>query len=521
MSRIEISKKRILVNSSSSAISLLINISVLVWLQQFLLKRITPEEYSLMPILLSIMAIAPLFTIVFTGGIGRFITVAYAQNDSEKIKQICSTMFPILLFVSVAFLLIGFIAAWHIDSLIVVAPELVVDAQIMFALLIFSAALRLPASVFGTGFIVTQKLYLEDMISVVCQLLRVIVLFSLLYGVSVRVLWVVVALVISDLLLLLITTPISLKLLPEQKVRWGKLDNNLAKEITNYGGWSFVHQISETIKQAFDPILLNHFVNSVAVSVFYVAGLVPRQLRLIVYPISRPFIPILASMCATRDYTRLRNTYLRVARYHAWLIISISIPAIAFSKQIIFLYLDNLYPDASKIMVVLVLVAVINTFNALGVAVVAADGQMKSLALRKLLMYVFNAVLAFVLVYYFNLGAYGVAVATLVSVLIIDVFIVWPFCRMVAHTTTKLWYENVILPCVTSSIPSIVFCIIISISTEVNTFVKLIIYSGVSGIVFYITVGLFGLRVQDKIDLIQLSKKLPKPINKVLVFICK
>ena len=72
------SKKTVLVNSSSFAITRAINILVLVWLYQHLLKRISPSEYSIYPVLMSLMAFAPLMTGVLTSGIGRYVVEAYA-----------------------------------------------------------------------------------------------------------------------------------------------------------------------------------------------------------------------------------------------------------------------------------------------------------------------------------------------------------------------------------------------------------------------------------------------------------
>ena len=98
--QVEISKKLVLINSASSLVTRVLNISVLIWLQQYLLKRITPEEYSLLPVIYSVMMFAPLITTILTGGLGRYIVVAYAKHDDNRVTQIVSTMFPILFCVS-------------------------------------------------------------------------------------------------------------------------------------------------------------------------------------------------------------------------------------------------------------------------------------------------------------------------------------------------------------------------------------------------------------------------------------
>lgn len=52
-SRVEISKRLVLINSGSSVLAHLVNISILLWLHQYLLRRISPEEYSLYPVIVS------------------------------------------------------------------------------------------------------------------------------------------------------------------------------------------------------------------------------------------------------------------------------------------------------------------------------------------------------------------------------------------------------------------------------------------------------------------------------------
>ena len=519
MSRIEISKKIVLINTASSAVTLILNFSVLIWLQQYLLKRISPEEYSLVPILMSIMAFAPLLTMTLTQGIGRYITTAYAKGDDAEVGRICSTMFPILFAAGIALLGIGWLGAWHIEKLLDIAPEFVSDSRIMMALLVFSAALRVILSIFGSGFIVKQKLMLQDMIDVGCQLLRIIILFSLLLGISTQVLWVVVAMVVAEITNLIVSTIVSLRILPIQRnINLNYFRTHIAKEITSYGGWGLIHHLADTIKQSFDPLILNRFATAVDVSVFYVGGIAARQLRMMLTPFSRPFIPILAALCATEDYTKLRNTYLRSTRYHLWIILIIAVPAIIFSDEVMHLYLDGKYDEAGLIMSILLCVTVLNTFNSLGDAVVMAAGEVKEMSIRFIIIQASNIALTILFVVYLQQGALGSAAATLIAVAILETIFMWPFCRKVAHTPTSLWIKEVVLPCVGSALPSLVLCLSVKMLTGVETWGDLILLSLLSAILHFIMIMFFGLRLQDRIDMSRLSERLPNPAKSIVQY---
>ena len=146
---------------------------------------------------------------------------------------------------------------------------------------------------------------------------------------------------------------------------------------------------------------------------------------------------------------------------------------------------------------------------------------MKGLATRKLLMYGFNTILTIFFVVYLKKGAYGAAVATLIAVAVIDIFIIWPFCRKVAHTSTKIWLEEVVYPCIGSALPSIFLCVIVKVTINVDTWFELLSVSLFSTLLFYIVVGMFGLRLQDRIDIYRISEKAPDPLRNILIFLGK
>jgi len=107
-------KKKAIINSMSSAVSLAANLTVLIWLQKFLLKRISPEEYSTLPALMSIMAFTPLLTAILTSGLGRQMTLSYVKGDDEEVTRICSTMLPVLCAAGILFLSLGFVFSCYI-----------------------------------------------------------------------------------------------------------------------------------------------------------------------------------------------------------------------------------------------------------------------------------------------------------------------------------------------------------------------------------------------------------------------
>ncbi|MCL5281815.1 MAG: hypothetical protein M1376_18110, partial [Planctomycetes bacterium] len=213
-SRVEISKRLVLINTASAVLARIINLSVVVWLNAYLLRRISPEEFQLWPLLLSVIVLLPLVTSILTSGIGRFVLEAYAQGDDRRVTQIVSTMFLPLLGAAVVILAGGLVLAWQIDKVLVVPAEQLWDARIMLALLILAAAVKPPCTAFSVSFFVQQKFALYNVILVASELLRVSLLFVLLFGIGTRVLWVVVANVVTELMVGAVLLVMSRRMIP-------------------------------------------------------------------------------------------------------------------------------------------------------------------------------------------------------------------------------------------------------------------------------------------------------------------
>jgi O-antigen/teichoic acid export membrane protein len=457
------------------------------------------------------MAFAPLLSTVLTGGIGRFVTVAYAKGDDEEVTRICSTMLPVLAAGGIAVLAAGWTCAWYVDHLIRIDPGRLWDSRIMMALMVLSTALQLPAAAYESGFIVRQKLMLQDMIGVACQLLRFLLLFSLLFGVSTRVLWVIVASVTGDLANLAISVTVSARLVPAQRFRWSSIRWSLAREITNYGGWSLVNQVAQTTKMAMDPLLLNRFASALDVATFNVGGIVPRQLPSLVGPLSRPFIPVLAVLAATGDFTRLRNTYLRTARYNTWVVLAVAVPAMVFNQELMLLYVGGKYQGAAAVMALLLVVPIFKALNAMGPASLAAVGDMRGYSLRQIIVCAVNLPLTILFVASLRMGAFGSAAATLLAAAGLDAAVTWRLCWRTTHTPGIAWVREVLLPTVIPALPSALICLSVKYLFGITTWKGLFVVSAVSGLLNLLCIAIVGLREQDRIDIARVADRLPGP----------
>ena len=446
VARVEISKRVVLINTASAVLSRAINLSVVLWLNAHLLRRISAEELQLFPLLMSVIVLLPLITSILTSGLGRFVLAAYAKGDDGAVTQIVSTMFLPLLGAAVVILAGGLTLAWHIDKILVVPAGRLWDARLMMALLICAAAVKPPCTAFSVGFFVQQKFALYNSISVASELLRVFLLFVLLFGVSTRVLWVVVANVATELAVSTVFLNMSRRMVPALRFRVREIQWARARELVSFGGWNFVGAMAFRMRETAVLLLLNRLATPMDVVVFNLGYLGRRQIDAWADVLGGPLYPVVTSMHAMGAKDRIRALYLRGGRIALWIMLMIALPAALYAQPIIRLYATQTYLEAAVVMV-LTLAGVPLAYGAWMIwQVASATGRLRPTSLYVLVSQGAIVALVFCAVRLLGWGASGVGLAAFTVGIFAEVLVLWPLGLRLAGATFGAWVRETLIP---------------------------------------------------------------------------
>lgn len=442
-------KRLLLINSVGGVLIKLLNVAVMIWTAQYLLNRISPEEYELLPIVMSIMMFVPLASFVLTSGVGRFVVEADARGDHPRVRQIVSTMYVVCLAASavlgVAFA--GFVI--YIDWVLDIPPERVGEARLMLGLLLGVFCLRLPAAPFCTGLYARQRFVRMGLIDIASTFTRSLVMLVLLLGVSPRVLWVVIAMVASQLLGLLLTVTLSRRAMPQLRFRLSAIHLPLVRPLTGFGFWHATGQLAHSLRQSADPIILNKLSVPIEVNAYYIGGLIDRNLQALLGQATRPLEPILIGIHAADTTERLANVTLRVTRVNMWVaLLPISILLI-FHEPIMRLYLGeafNQYPQAAIVLMLLILPKPLGLTVGFVSKLAIAKNRMGPFTRQALALQLTNLAVTCVLVGYFSMGSIGSALATCI-VGSLWTFVVWlPMLRRLSGLGIRQVIREAMMP---------------------------------------------------------------------------
>lgn len=457
-SKVLFSKKLILVNTLSGVAVKILSITVLVWLQRYLLKRISADEYSLYPVLVSVMLFLPLLSSIMTSGLSRYVIEAYAKSDGKRITQITSTMFLILSFFCTAILVFGALFSWKIDLFLTIPAYRLDDARLMMILLISDFIFTTLSMPFQMGFHVRQAFVLLNLVTLGKEIIRILALLALLFGVSTEIKWVVLSSCVANTLGTMTMVLISRRMLPSLQVRYAAIDWSVAKEITSFGGWSFLGQVAFLIGSNADPIILNKLGTSLDVTNFFLGSMPNRQITNFTSMATRPLMPQLTALHAGTMKNDLRNAYLTGNRYGLWGSLLLAVPVMVFARELTMLWVGNEYLTAATVAILLLATYPMSYGNLMIGCLAIATAQMRTISIVSIAVQVVNLIITFILVGKMGLGAIGSALATFIVTIFIQPFLMVPIAVKMADSTVSEWFKCSLLPGI---IPGIMMSVVL------------------------------------------------------------
>jgi O-antigen/teichoic acid export membrane protein len=502
---IEIKKSTVAINAASSVLRKALVLGVLVWSQQYLMRRNTPDQYTLLPTLNSLLVFLPLLSTLVSAGLRRYVTEAYARGESQRVTELVSAIFPRVLLVAGLMLVAGGAMSWYVGAIVEIVPEELEQARIMFFLLVLSASLRVACAPFGIGFDLRQKFLQRNVISLGAEVLRVSLMLALLAH-SPRVLWVVVASLGSTVVELVVVNRLSRRLVPELVFRPRLVGRAGAAPMMRFGGWSVLNQVSLLVREAADPLILNRLANSVEVNSFWAGALFDRHIRATFLEASATAQPAVTAMQATDQAERLRRAYFRVCRYSLWILFFFALPMIVYREELMAVWLResySLYASAAVVMALLLSRAVVIFPNsALGMVAVAKE-EVRAVAVRACIVSSANLALTFYLVGVHHMGAVGSALATWIVTFIGAPTLNWPLGLRLTGSTFGEWWKASVWPGLQPGLAAAPVWIAMHELFGVHGWLGLVVHGLVGAVAYVAVLVLFAASPAERADFLR------------------
>lgn len=505
-----VSKRLVAINSASSVLAKVINFAVLLWVYQYLLKRLPAEEFAVLPVVTSLMVFAPLFFSFFIGGISRYTIDAYAKGDFVEVRRICSSLFPVLLAAAAVFLPAGLLLAAHIEKVLNIAPQMVGDARIMLALLLIAFTYEMTVIPFKTAYAVRQR-YLElNLLEVMRDLIRAVLVVGLLLALEPAVVWVVVATFISEVVLITVTLIRARQMVPELRFDRHLFALSRARQMISFGVWTTLGRLGSIMYTNAATIVLNLHGSAVDVTSYYLGATFFRQIQSTINLAAQPLQPAITAMNALADKRRLASTVQRGGRYALWVSMIVATPLIIYAGDFIHLYLGDSYSNAAMIIVLFMVMFPFTQPTILLPITATAMARVREFFLPAFLFQFGGLGLMLIFVIWFGMGATGVTLALTIITIASQLAYFWWFSLRLTETSFASFATAVLVRGLAPAAAGSVVWIALRFLAVTDTWAKLIGF-GAAGAVVYVAVLLaFCLTPAEHADLGRLLARFRK-----------
>jgi len=410
-----IKRGRTATNLAANLANFAFGILVGFWFTPYLVHHLGTASYGLIPLVTQVTGYMYVVTILINSVVGRYVIIALEQNDEGEANQFFNTAFFANTFIVLILLLPAGLAAWNIDSLIIIPSGQETQVRWLFVFTIagfFLTTIRAPLTV-ATFY--TNRLDLETGITVLQQAAKVVlvvIMFSLLQP---RLWQVGLAVLLSACCCWGCSIPLWRRLAPMLRLSFSCFRQSALRSLLSSGAWRAVDILGAILCLGIELVIVNRLFGAESAGRYAVALQWSALLRGVGTAIAAVFAPTITCLYARNELNALVD-YTRGAVKLLGTAVALPVGLVCgFSVPLLRTWLGPEFTGVAPLMSLLTIhlsvnLAVWPLFN-----VQTATNRLKAPGLATVVAGVSNLVLSLYLAGPVGWGMYGVAAAGAVT----------------------------------------------------------------------------------------------------------
>ena len=502
------SSKEIKIGAILSYVIIVVNMLIGVLYTPILTAKLGQTEYGLYSLVTSVISYLTILDFGFGNAIIIYTTRYRNKNEKDKEQKLHGMFLIIYTIIGIIAGIIGAFLWLNVDKLFgnTMSADELRKAKILMGILTLNLVLTFPLSVFSSIITSYEKFVFSKVLNLVRIILNPIVMIVLLnFGFK------SIALVILNTVLnlgTLILNYIYCKTKLKIKLKFGKIDFKLLREIMAYSVWIFLNSIMDKINWSLDQFVLGIYSGSVTVAIYSVASQLNQMYINFSTAISGVLLPKVTKMendnASDGEFT---DIFIKTGRIQYIVMALIMSGFVLFGKEFInIMWVGPEYAESYIIACILMLPSTIPLIQNVGLNILQAKNKYKFRVIVLMIFAVVNVCISIILSKKY--GGIGAALGTAISTILGQVIFMNIFYqKKVGINIIKFW-KNIL----TMSIPMI-FVIMLSIILKtivpINSVIVLVAQIVLYTLIYCLIVYKFSINEYEK-------QLILKPINKII-----
>lgn len=361
---------------------MIITMLVSLYTSRIVLSVLGVSDFGVYNVVGGIVAMFSFFTQSIVSGFQRFYCYELGRGDFGKLKQIVSTATIIQLAISVIIVIIAeTIGLWFLNNKLVVPPERMYAARVIFHLSILTLVFKLLQSVYNAIIISHEKMHVFAYFSMFETGAKLLVVFVLFLNVGDKLI------MYSVLLMLISFLSFAIYFL---YCRYNFKDNFSSfsyskivfKEMFSFSGWTLFGTFANVLKHHGTNVLLNVFFGTIVNAARGITYQVYTAASSLVQSFQTAFAPQITKSYAQKDFDYLLKLVYSVSKFSFYLMLVLAAPVLMQTEYMLGLWLGDNVPEYSIIFTKIVLViGLVETLSSPIVNIIYASGRIKKFQL--------------------------------------------------------------------------------------------------------------------------------------------
>lgn len=297
--------KQLLVNMIASLATLAINLIIGFCFTPIVVNKAGGEAYGFVSLSNSMINYITIFTIALNSVAGRFITIKIHQNKIKEANEYFISVLVANIIISLILITFGVPIIMFLDKIINIPVYLVKSTKILFFLVLFNFIISILGTVFTVATFITNKLYLSNIINVICSLVRIAILYLSFKYISTNIIFFGVSSFVSSIVAIIFNIYLTLKLIPNIKINKKFFNVKKIVELVSSGIWNSITKIAQVLSDGLDLLVTNLWVSTYAMGQLSLAKIVSSYMSMLISNIISLFSPQLTKYYAKGDINSL------------------------------------------------------------------------------------------------------------------------------------------------------------------------------------------------------------------------
>lgn len=370
--------KRIARNTAFLYLRMILVMGVTLYTSRIVLEELGASDFGVYTVVGGVVAMFAFINSSMTTATQRYLNIELGRGNAQGARDVFSTALTVHATIAVIALILGeTIGLWFVNHKLVIPPDSMFDANVVYQSAILSFVVSIMQVPFNSAIIANERMNMYAYISILEVVLKLGTAFLLIWMPSNKLAYYGVFVLITHLLVWLMYVVYTVKVFPECRLRFVYI-RNLFREMLGFAGWNLVGSLAHLVRTQGLSIVLNLFLGPLINAAKGIADQIQNAVNQFNSSFQVAMNPQITKNYAAQAYDEMQMLAYRGIKFSSILLVVLVLPICVNINTILHIWLTEV-PDYTGLFSVLVLVDLVvsNFFGSPLIVSMASTGRIK------------------------------------------------------------------------------------------------------------------------------------------------